>query len=105
MHRRALAEVQHTVLNAGLVRGLGHFAAQRVQLPHQMTLSRAADGRVAGHISHRVQTDGQAHGLHAHPRRRQRRLDSGVSRAYHRHVERAAEKLSHAGSPTLLNLS
>ena len=104
-HRRAFAPVQHTVLDAGLVRRLGHFAAQSVQLPHQVALACAANGRVARHIPHRVQADGQTHGPHAHPRRRQRRLDSGVSRAYHRHVERAAEKLSHAGSPTLLNLS
>ena len=104
-HRRAFATVQHTVLDAGLVRRLGHFTAQSVQLPHQVALACAANGRVAGHIPHRVQADGQTHGPHAHPRRRQRRLDAGVPRAYHRHVERAAEKLSHAGSPTLPNLS
>ena len=91
----ALAPVQHPVLDARLVRRPRHLAAQRVQLPHQMPLARAADGRVAGHVAHRVQADRQAYRLHAHPRRRQRRLDARVTGADHRHVIASAVKFSH----------
>ena len=58
----ALAPVQNPVLDAGLVRRPAHLAPQGVQLPHQVALARAADGRVAGHVAHRVQVDGEAQG-------------------------------------------
>ena len=61
--RRPLAPVQKPVLDAGLVRGPAHLAPQGVQLPHQVALPRAADGRVAGHVAHRVQVDGEAQGF------------------------------------------
>ena len=57
---RALAQIQHTVLDTGLIRRLGHLTAESVQLPDQMALSRAADGRVAGHVAHTVQIHGKA---------------------------------------------
>uniref|UniRef100_A0A8C9MXH8 Cyclic GMP-AMP synthase n=1 Tax=Serinus canaria TaxID=9135 RepID=A0A8C9MXH8_SERCA len=49
-HGRALAAVQHLVVNAGAV---AHAAAQPVQgvhLPHEVPLPDAAEGRVAGHF-------------------------------------------------------
>ena len=95
----AFAPVQHPVLDAGLVCGLGHFAAQRVQLPHQMTLSRAADGRVAGHVAHCVQIDGKAHRLQSQPCRRQRRLDAGVPRADDGNIKLSRNKLFHTRPP------
>ena len=61
-HRRALAPVEQPVLDARPVGGLCHLAPQGVQLPHQVALPRAADGRVAGHVAHRVQVDGEAQG-------------------------------------------
>ena len=77
----ALAQIQHTVLDAGLVRRSGHLAAQGVQLPDQMALPRAADGRVAGHVAHAVQIHGKAHRVKAQARRGQGGLDPGVARA------------------------
>ena len=64
----ALPLIQHAVLNAGPVRGLRHLAPQSVQLPHQVALSRAADGRVAGHVPHAVQVYGKADGVHPEAR-------------------------------------
>ena len=89
--RRSLPQIQHPVLDAGLVRRPGHLAAQGVQLPHQMALAGAADGRVAGHVAHAVQVHGEAQGLQSQPRRGQGRLDTGVSRPDHRDV--AASRL------------
>ena len=90
-----LAPVQHPVLDAGPVRRPGHLAPQCVQLPDQMALAGAADGRVAGHIPHRVKAHRQADGLHAHPGRRQGGLDARVPRADDGHIIVAAVKLSH----------
>ena len=78
---RALAPVEHAVLDAGLVGRTAHLAPQGVQLPHQVALARAADGRVAGHIAHRVQVDGEADGAHAHTGGGQGRLDARVAGA------------------------
>ena len=79
----ALAKVQHPVLDARAVGGLCHFPAQRVKLPHQMALARAADGGVAGHIADGVQIDREHDRLQPHPRTGQPCLDPGVSRADH----------------------
>ena len=62
MDRRAFAPVQHPVLDAGRICCQTHLATQRIQFPHQMALSRAADGRIAGHITHCVQIDGEQNG-------------------------------------------
>ena len=64
----ALAKVQHPVLDARAVGGLCHFPAQRVKLPHQMALARAADGGVAGHVADGVQIDREHDRLQSHPR-------------------------------------
>ena len=77
----ALAPVEHAVLDAGFVRGLAHFTAQRVQFPDQMALARTADGGIAGHVAHCVQIDGEAHRAQAHPGRGQCSLNSRVARA------------------------
>ena len=55
LHCRALALVEHTVLQGGAVGVESHFAAERVDLAHQMPLRRAADGGVAGHKADAVQ--------------------------------------------------
>ena len=76
---RPFAPVEQAVLDAGLVGGLAHLAAQRVQLPDEMALAGAADGGVAGHIAHRVQIYGEAQGAHPHPGSGQGSLDAGVA--------------------------
>lgn len=50
-----LAEIQHPILDAAGVRRLPHLAAERVQLPHEMTLARPADCGIAWHIPHGVE--------------------------------------------------
>ena len=92
---RPLPPVEHPVLDAGGVRPTGHLAPQSVQLPHQMSLPGAADGRVAGHIAHGVQIHGEAHRLQPHPGRRQRRLDAGVSGADDGDIKLSGKKLLH----------
>ena len=63
----ALSLVQQPVLDAARVGGLRHLAPQGVQLPDQMALAGAADSRVAGHVAHRIQIDGEDDGLPAWP--------------------------------------
>ena len=86
MHRGTLAAVEHTALQEGGVRRQPHFAAQRVDFPHQMPLGGAADGGVTGHIADPVQIDGENRRGAAQPRRRQTRLNTRVSRADNRHL-------------------
>ena len=54
VHGRALAAVEHAVLDAAGVRRAAHLAAEGVELAHEMALARAANGGVAGHVAHRV---------------------------------------------------
>ena len=75
----AFAAVEHPVLDAAAVGGLRHLAAQRVQLAHQMALARAADGRVAGHISHGVEVDREHRRVQSEPCAGKARLDPGVT--------------------------
>ena len=78
-HRRALAPVEHPVLDAGLVCSPGHLAPQGVDFPDQVALACAADGRVAGHIAHRVQIDGEADCAQAHAGGGQRGFNARVA--------------------------
>ena len=86
VNRRTLAEVQHPVLDAGFVGRFRHLAAEGVELPHQVSLSRAADGGIAGHVAHAVEIYREAHGIKSKARGGKGRLDAGVSRADDRHV-------------------
>ena len=101
MDRRAFAPVEHPVLNAAMVRRNTHLAAQGIQLPHQMSLARAADGRVTGHIAHGVQIDGKQDGVQAQPGGCQRRFDARVSRADHGDLAGACIVSGHRGSSSL----
>ena len=100
VHGRALAAVEHTVLNAGRVRGAGHLAAQRVDLAHQMALGRAADRGVAGHVADRIQIDGKAGRMHTQPGGGKRGLDARVARADHDNVKCFCCKAGHTAPPS-----
>ena len=93
--RGALAPVQHPKLQTNRVGGPGHFAAQRVDLPHQLALGGAADGGIAGHIAHGVQTGADAQGAAAHPGGGQRGLDARVSRPHHHDIIGSGKKIQH----------
>ena len=96
--RRSLSQVQHAVLDAGGVRRFAHLAPQGVQLPYQMAFARTPDGRIAGHVAHRVQVDGEQHRIQTHPGRRQGGLDPRVTRADHGNIAAASFK-DHFPSP------
>ena len=89
---RALAQVQHPVLDARAIGRLRHLAAERVELAHEMALPRTADGGIAGHIADRVQIDRKHDGLQPHPRAGQPGLDPGVARADHGYIVPASVK-------------
>ena len=78
---RPLAEVERAALQGHFIRRAAHLAAQRVDLEDKVSLARAADGRIAGHVAHRVQIDREQHGVKAEARAGQRGLDARVSRA------------------------
>ena len=58
-HSRALAEIQHTELNAGPIGNTPHHAVQRINLTHQVTLGQPADRGIAGHFSDCLNLMGQ----------------------------------------------
>ena len=49
-YRRALAPVENPELDAGLIRGQRHFAAERVDFLDQVAFADAADRGIAGHL-------------------------------------------------------
>ena len=59
MHGRAFTHVEHTHLNGRSIRIDTHLTAQRIELIHKMTFTRAANGRVARHKCNIIQTDGR----------------------------------------------
>ena len=80
VHGRALAAVEHPVLDAGLIGRARHLAAERVELAHKMSLARAADGGVAGHVADGIHIDGKADGVQPEPGGGQRGLNARVPR-------------------------
>ena len=51
MHGRPLRAVEHTKLDARGVDRAGHHAPEGIDLPHELRLPHAADGRVAAHLA------------------------------------------------------
>ncbi len=86
-HGRALAGVEDAELDATLVGGGRHGAAQRVHFFHQVALTDAADGGVAAHLAQRLDVVGQQQGRGAHARGGQCRLGTGMATANHDDVE------------------
>ena len=56
---RTLAQIQRPRLERDLIGGIAHLAAQCIDFVDQMTLARAANGRIAGHIAYRIQRQGE----------------------------------------------
>ena len=83
---RPFAGVQHTALQESVVNSQCHFAAKRIQLPHQMSLGTAADDRVAGHQRYAVHVKGNEHRINAHASSGQCRLTACVTAADHHQV-------------------
>ena len=80
-HGRAFAGIENTELDARLVRGQRHGTAQRVHFLDQVPLADATDGRVAAHLSQRLDVVAQQQRLATHAGGRQRSLSSGMAAA------------------------
>ena len=98
-HRRALAAVEDAELDAGLVGGRGHRAAQRVHLLDQVALADAADAGVAAHLAQRLDVVGQQQRLAAHAGRGQCGLGAGMAAADDDDVE--SLRVEHGGGQRL----
>ena len=51
LHRRTLAPIQQTKLNAGPVRDTAHDSVQGIDFSYKMPFSKPSDRRVAGHCA------------------------------------------------------
>ena len=98
-HGRALAGIEDAELDAALVGGQRHGAAQRVDLLDQMALADAADGRVAAHLAQRLDVVGQQQRLAAHAGGGQRRLGAGMAAADDDDVEFLG--IQHGAQPSI----
>jgi hypothetical protein len=81
-HGRPLGAVENAELDAALVRGQRHGAAQRVHLLDEVALANAADAGVAAHLPQRLDVVREQQRLAAHARRGQRGLGAGMAAAY-----------------------
>ena len=70
-------------MNRRLVRGDADQAVEGIDLADQMSLAESPDRRVAGHRADLGRIEGDQRHLRAEPRRRGRRLDSGMAAAHH----------------------
>src|SRR5690349_7191182 len=80
-HRRPLGGVQGAELDACLVGGEGHRAAERVYFLHEVALADAADRRVAGHLPERLDAVRKQQGPPAHARGSEGGLGAGMAAA------------------------
>ena len=87
MHRRAFRAVQHPKLNARAVNAAAHFAAQRVNLAHQLAFRHASDGGVTRHLADGVQLHAGHQDAPSHAGARQRGLDARMARSDHDYVK------------------
>ena len=74
-------------MDAAVVRGDPHEAAQRVDLLHQVALADPPDGGVAAHLPEGLDALREEQGARAEARARERGLGAGVSAADHDGVE------------------
>ena len=102
MDSRTFSPVEHAELNAADIGRTAHLSAQGVDLPHQLALGGATDGRVAGHIAHAVQIGGDHQGTMAQPGRGQRRLDASMASSDNHHFICSCQ-IRHDCSPIFLH--
>jgi hypothetical protein len=78
--------IEHAELESRHVSRLTHLTAEGVDFTGQMALSQTTYRGVAGHLADAVGVYGKQHGLATHPRRSERSLNPGVTRANNHHV-------------------
>jgi hypothetical protein len=71
MYRRALAEIKRARLQGDKVSRTSHLTAESIDLIYEMTLARAADRGVAGHIRDRFKRHSKQNSVSTRPCRRQ----------------------------------
>jgi hypothetical protein len=86
-HRWPLFAVQKPELDAGHIRRTAHQSVQSVNFPDQMTFSKSANGRIAGHHANRVSPVGDERSLGACARGSRRRLTSRMAATDNNNVE------------------
>ena len=86
LHGWPLGGIEQAHLNEGAVGRAAHLAAERVDLAHEMTLGRPADGWIARHQGDTIEVHRQQEGASSHTRRRQRSLAAGMPRPDDDHV-------------------
>ncbi|MCY1369004.1 hypothetical protein D9M69_560210 [compost metagenome] len=86
-HGRALSRIEDAELDARLVGGNGHRAAERVDLLHEVALADAADRRVAAHLPQRLDVVGEQQRLGAHACGSERGFGAGMATADDDHIE------------------
>ena len=85
LHGGAAAPVEQTEVGPGRVRGEPHDPAQRVDLPHQVSLADPADRRVAGKPHQGRRVERQEDHLDPQAGSCRRRFDAGVATTDHHH--------------------
>ncbi len=88
---RALAVVQNAELDAALVGGQRHGAAEGIDLFDQMAFANTANGGVAAHVTEGFHVMGQQQGFHTHACRRKRSLGTGMAAADDDHFKTGRE--------------
>ena len=86
-HSVTFAGIQDAEMDAALVGRHSHRAAQRINLFNQMALAYPAYGRVAGHLSERLDIMGNQQSLATRTRAGQRGLSSSMAATHHNHIE------------------
>jgi hypothetical protein len=84
--RIPLGRVQHPELYSAGVRGLGHFAAQRVYLLDKLSFADTAYGRITRGVPYGILFHGYKKSADFHPRTGQRRFASRVASSHHYNV-------------------
>ena len=84
-------------MNAALIGGQGHGAAHGIDLLDQMALADAADGRVAAHLTERLDVVRQQQSLATHAGAGQGGLGASMATANHDDVKLLRVRVSEHG--------
>ena len=68
VHRRTLSQIQHAKLNSGCINGLPHDATQSVDLTDEVPFRDSTYGRIATHLTDRIQVGCQQGNVGTHSR-------------------------------------
>ena len=84
---RTFRGIECAPVDAGIIGGGGHDAAERVDFLDQMPFADAADGRIAAHRADGFDVVCQQQGARTGARRRQGGFGAGVAATNHNHIK------------------